>query len=93
MPPDYDNNGSLALLKDLCAVASSMLNTEESNFDSIFEFLEDFVNTHGDKIEKGALESAQSMTVNPNDKEVASLFENLLLEMIAATREIGRAHV
>jgi hypothetical protein len=89
MPPDYDSNGSLSLLKDLCAVSSSMLKTQNGSavhFESIFEFLEDFVHTHGHKIDKLALESNESMSINLNDKEAARLLEDLMLGTLAATR-------
>lgn len=89
MPPDYDINGSLTLLKDLCAVSSSMLRTQHGrpvHFESNFEFLEDFVYTHGHKIEKWALESNESMSINLNDKEAARLLEDLMLKTIAATQ-------
>jgi hypothetical protein len=89
MPPDYDINGSMALLKDLCAVSASMLKTQHGrpvHFESIFEFLEDFVHTHGYKIEKWASESTESMSVNLNDKEAARLLENLMLGTITATQ-------
>jgi hypothetical protein len=89
MPPDYDINGSMALLKDLCAVSASMLRTQHGrpvHFESIFEFLEDFVHTHGYKIEKWASESTESMSVNLNDKEAARLLENLMLGTITATQ-------
>jgi hypothetical protein len=89
MPPDYDINGSMALLKDLCAVSASMLKTQHGrpvHFESIFEFLEDFVHTHGYKIEKWASESTESMSVNLNDKEAARLLEDLMLGTITATQ-------
>jgi hypothetical protein len=89
MPPDYDINGSLTLLKDLCAVSSSMLRTQNGSpvhFESIFEFLKDFVYTHGHKIEKWALASTESMSVNFNDEEAARLLEDLMLGTIEATR-------
>jgi hypothetical protein len=89
MPPDYDSKGSLTLLKNLCNVASSMLHVQTTNpvhFGSVFEFLEDFVHTHGDKIERSTLESVQGAAVNSHDKEAAGLLESLLLGTIAATR-------
>ena len=88
MPPDYDTNGSMALLKDICAVSSSMLRTQHDrpvHFESILEFLEDFVHTYGHKIERWASESDESMSVNFNDKEAARLLEDLMLGTIAAT--------
>jgi hypothetical protein len=88
MPPNYDIKGSLTLLKDLCAVSSSMLRTQHDrpvHSEAIFEFLEDFVHTHGHKIEK-ALESTGSMSNNLNDKEAARLLEDLVLGTIAATQ-------
>lgn len=67
-----------------------MLRTQTSSpvhFGSIFEFLEDFVHTHGHKIERGALERTETLSANFNDKEVPRLLEDLMLGTIAATRE------
>jgi hypothetical protein len=89
MPSDYDISGSMALLKDLCAVSASMLRMQHGrpvHFESIFEFLKDFVHTHGHKIEKWALESTERISVNLNDKEAAHLLEDLMLGTIAATQ-------
>jgi hypothetical protein len=89
MPPDYDINGSMTLLKDLCVVSSSILRTQHGrpvHFESIFEFLKDFVHTHGRKIEKWALEGTENMSVNLNDKEAAHQLGDLMLGTIAATQ-------
>jgi hypothetical protein len=89
MPPDYDINGSMTLLKDLCVVSTSMLRTQHGrpvHFESIFEFLIHFVQTHGHKIEKWASESTENMSVNINDKEAARQLGDLMLGTIAATQ-------
>jgi hypothetical protein len=92
-PPECQDDLSVSLVKELCAVAFSTLQLDSEgqslNFKPIMDFLQTFVKTYGDVVDKTSSASLEGQSMPSNSqrgREIGNCLESLLLSTVDAVR-------
>ena len=96
IPPDCNDDNSLELIKELCAVATSIMQSDSSkgpNFESILNFLEEFVRKHGSVIDKNTRIMLQGQFDPTNaqmkrEQDMNHCLERLILSTIDSINQV-----
>ena len=89
LPPSVRDDYSLGLLRDLGAIASSMIASGIASrelFESLCRFLGEFIVAHGEAIDKGTTSMLQSSPGFAAEREIFRLAEGLFLGAIEYAR-------
>jgi hypothetical protein len=93
LPPECQDDLSISLVKELCAVAFSTLQLDSKgqslNFKPIMDFLQTIVNTYGDVVDKTASAGLEGQSLPSNSqrgREIGKCLESLLLSTVDAVR-------
>ena len=90
LPPECNDDFSVSFIKELCAIAASMVESisdKRFNAKPVLDFLQNFVRVYGDAIDKdvrGSLEGRAAPSSAERGMEVGKCLETLLLATIAA---------
>ena len=92
LPPQCDDNHCVTLVKELCTIASSMLQSEHDvvHFRPVLKFLQRFVKVHGDVVDKNArasLEGQNNLSNGERGRAIGECLESLLLSTVDTVRE------
>lgn len=85
LPPSVRDDYSLGLLRDLGAVASSMIASGTTNsvlFESLCTFLDEFIVAHGEAIDTGTTSVLRATSGFAGEREIFRLAEGLFLSAI-----------
>ena len=89
LPPSIRDEYSLGLLRDLGAIASSMIASGIASrelFESLCRFLGEFITAHGESIDRGTTSMLQSSTGFAAEREIFRLAEGLFLGAVEYAR-------
>lgn len=97
LPPNANSDTGVEFVRELCAIAISIIQSESSrgtNFDSVLEFLEAFATIHGEMVDRHTrvrLQEGQGATgiaEREREREVATFLETLLLSTVHSINQM-----